>query len=742
MIKRFKEKHKEFREYIYDTTVDIKERTFIIFSVTVLIALFAAIPCGLIMREPLSATISTLAGTLIFSLLVSFAYHKKKIKEVKAILSFIVVFIFLPMMLFTNGGVEGGTPVWLLLGTIYIALVLDGKFKGIMLSLNAIVMVICFIIAYFNPETVSEYSRGGNFYDTLVALFIISGITYTLFTFQRNLLQKEEKHKNIQRLFEQTAVALVNAIDAKDKYTHGHSSRVAEYSKMIARLSGMSDAECDEIYYVALLHDVGKIGISESIINKNGKLTDEEYGIIKQHPVLGAQILHSITEYPNLEVGALGHHERFDGKGYPYNLKGPDIPDFARIISVADAYDAMTSRRSYRDPIPQQDVREEFVKGSGTQFDPEYARIMIHLIDIDTEYEMKERSNITELSGKEQLAVDEYRSVVSQGIQITDHMSTITIRVKAIDPARDARPVLVLFDSLDGNVHVKEEEINKLSYYEYAVAGFDGNVDAQGCRNMQVKAVEKPKVVTLRDGEFAIEAVKVKDHVLLRLITKEMINEAILALPDSTRYVYLGFSGENSLIYDLVIENSDKKCNPGYIPRIAEEISYIDGPVGDIPNLQLDGYRSDCTMGIPVINGMKIRFHTKSLPTARLVWHCPFINLFTSDDGMTGGPNYRDLFLMRIDGECWESDPACSVDEIINYNQDFEGWDAWKKSNKEGFECEVSFERHDDTIVIFTENLGLYAKSTFTINDGTDQIFVSLTGDQCAITNIRIVQGA
>ncbi|MBQ4232958.1 MAG: HD-GYP domain-containing protein, partial [Lachnospiraceae bacterium] len=179
-----------------------------------------------------------------------------------------------------------------------------------------------------------------------------------------------------KRLFEQTATALVNSIDAKDTYSRGHSVRVAEYSEKIARVAGKSDEECEMIFYSALLHDVGKIGISDAIINKNGKLTSDEYDVIKEHPVMGNQILSSIEEYPYLSVGAHYHHERYDGKGYPDGLKGEEIPEIARIISVADAYDAMTSNRSYRSAIPQQIVREEIVKGAGTQFDPEFAIIM------------------------------------------------------------------------------------------------------------------------------------------------------------------------------------------------------------------------------------------------------------------------------------------------------------------------------------------------------------------------------
>lgn len=198
------------------------------------------------------------------------------------------------------------------------------------------------------------------------------------------------EHEKLQNLFKQTATALANSIDAKDTYTHGHSARVAEYSKKLAQMNRKSDEECEEIYYAALLHDVGKIGISESIITKKGKLTTEEYEEIKKHPIYGSQILESISEFPYLRIGANGHHERYDGKGYPDGIKGEEIPELARIISVADAYDAMTSKRSYRDPIPQEVVREEIVKGTGTQFDPEYAKLMIQLIDIDKDYKMRE----------------------------------------------------------------------------------------------------------------------------------------------------------------------------------------------------------------------------------------------------------------------------------------------------------------------------------------------------------------
>lgn len=197
----------------------------------------------------------------------------------------------------------------------------------------------------------------------------------------RELAFYKEAQQREAVLFEQTVEALAHAIDAKDKYTSGHSTRVAALSKLIAQEAGLTDEECDEVYFAALLHDVGKIGVPDDVINKPGKLTDEEFEQIKAHPVLGNQILSSIRQSPYLSIGAHYHHEHVDGTGYPEGLKGDSIPKIARIIAVADAYDAMTSDRSYRDALGMQKVRGEIERETGTQFDPEFAAIMLRLID-------------------------------------------------------------------------------------------------------------------------------------------------------------------------------------------------------------------------------------------------------------------------------------------------------------------------------------------------------------------------
>ncbi len=208
---------------------------------------------------------------------------------------------------------------------------------------------------------------------------------------QRDLSREvEKKTQENEALFLDVVSALADAIDAKDNYTNGHSGRVAAYAREIARRFGYSSQKEKDIYMMGLLHDVGKIGIPDAIINKPARLTESEYDVIKTHTVLGAKILKNINEMPGLITGARWHHERYDGQGYPDHLGGHDIPEEARIIAVADAYDALTSRRSYRSALPQDAVREEMTGGRGTQFDPAFADIMLAMMDEDREYRMRE----------------------------------------------------------------------------------------------------------------------------------------------------------------------------------------------------------------------------------------------------------------------------------------------------------------------------------------------------------------
>ena len=559
-----------------------------------------------------------------------------------------------------------------------------------------------------------------------------------------HLTQEREKEHT---LFEQTAEALVSAIDAKDPYTHGHSARVAMYSAQIARGAGLSEEDCEQVYFAALLHDVGKIGVPSAVINKPGRLNDDEFAIIKQHPVIGNQILSNIQQSPYLSIGAHYHHERYDGRGYPEGLKGNDIPEIARIIGVADAYDAMTSKRSYRDPIPQQTVREEIVKGIGTQFDPEYAKIMVHLIDHDMEYSMRERESGTVDSIVTRLKCDRIFHECTTGIPVNQKKVMIHLYSKPDEglPEDESLPILVLFDALDARIHEDAAEKMNLLYFEYARIRFDGAFTCEGAR--KAKTTEKPLDAGAENSSgkkfvmYSVEATRVKDHVLISISGRGKTIECIIAMPDSSRFSYLSLTGEHCMISNIRVDREDTEAAAGSIPRIAEEISYIRGfPEGDIPNLQIDGWRSQTTKGIPVTDGLTLTFHTRSLPTARLIWHCPFITLFTSEDGRAEGDSYREFLLLRLDGENWESDKHAQNDVRIDYTRDFPGWNVWKETNKKGMDCTVKIRRDGSRIAIETSNLGIAIDSTTTILDQDCEVFVAITGDQCALTNIRIEQ--
>ena len=178
----------------------------------------------------------------------------------------------------------------------------------------------------------------------------------------------------------ETILAIAKTVDAKDENTSQHSMRVSEYSVLLARELGFSEAELENLRKAALLHDIGKIGIPDSILNKPGRLNDEEDAVMKSHVTRGAAILKDFTMIEHVQEGVLYHHEKYDGTGYPQGLKGEAIPLYGRIIGVADAFDAMTANRVYRKQLDFNYVLEELKRCRGTQFDPKIADIMLHLV--------------------------------------------------------------------------------------------------------------------------------------------------------------------------------------------------------------------------------------------------------------------------------------------------------------------------------------------------------------------------
>jgi len=194
-----------------------------------------------------------------------------------------------------------------------------------------------------------------------------------------------ELYTKMRKVYLDTIRALAAAIDAKDPYTKGHSERVAKMSVTLAQELNLSGREIENIEYTALLHDIGKIGIADSILGKKGSLTSQEFDKIKEHTAMGANIIEPVDFLKNSYWAIYHHHEKYNGKGYPDGLKSEDIPILARIIAVADAYDAMNSDRPYRKKLNKDKILKELKDQSGKQFDPEVVKALISVLDRERE---------------------------------------------------------------------------------------------------------------------------------------------------------------------------------------------------------------------------------------------------------------------------------------------------------------------------------------------------------------------
>ncbi len=217
----------------------------------------------------------------------------------------------------------------------------------------------------------------------IVEVFIgIWAIVFIGFLVTRlNFRNYREKQKNDIKIILQSMNTFINFIDAKDPYTRGHSKRVAMYAAEIAKRMRLPEDDIQNIYYAGLLHDAGKISVPDAVLNKPGILTKEERAMIQNHTVAGGKMLVQLSSLKGVRETALYHHERYDGSGYPDGLKGEMIPLFARIVGVADAYDAMSSNRVYRRHLNKDEIIEEIQKGAGTQFDPRIVTYMVDMIN-------------------------------------------------------------------------------------------------------------------------------------------------------------------------------------------------------------------------------------------------------------------------------------------------------------------------------------------------------------------------
>ena len=231
---------------------------------------------------------------------------------------------------------------------------------------------------------IQGYCEKSDKFDQLL-LLIESGIKSIAQMNEIKRMNKElsDTYEKLEKAYLDSVQTLRYTVEAKDPYTRGHSDRVSEYSVLIGKKLGLSEEEIKTLQVGGLFHDIGKIGIPDNILLKEAKLTDDEYSEIKNHPSIGAHILCNAEVFQDIIPIVKHHHEKFDGTGYPSRLKGDDIPYLARIAAVADTFDAMTSKRTYRNALPLDVVKAEIERCTGTQFDPEIAKVFLDILDND-----------------------------------------------------------------------------------------------------------------------------------------------------------------------------------------------------------------------------------------------------------------------------------------------------------------------------------------------------------------------
>lgn len=316
--------------------------------------------------------------------------HSDKIYRI--CMAAVIAFLILAVPISLYGSNKGFSMMWYFLVPI-ISIILLGMPFGIPVSVGFGLYVTVMFYTPLKELLIYDYPKYYLFYYPLFYWsFFVIVVVIDIF-YKRYQMNQEENEKELEKdvaialedrkkLMIDAVTAISQMLDAKDGYTQQHSKRVAEYSLMIAKsMNKFSDKDYKIIYRSALLHDIGKIAVPDMILNKPGRLTDEEYNIMRKHTVWGGEILKDLEFLPDADKGAIYHHERIDGKGYPYGIKADELPELVRIISAADSLDAMSSNRCYRKQCDKQYIIDEFKKGAGRQFDNEVAHIVISLIE-------------------------------------------------------------------------------------------------------------------------------------------------------------------------------------------------------------------------------------------------------------------------------------------------------------------------------------------------------------------------
>ena len=259
--------------------------------------------------------------------------------------------------------------------TLIIVILINRGYK--IRDIGTVILIVVTVFAGLIPSIIDGSIRTAYL---CVTILILLEYMYFEGLYEQDMQKKISDHN--EDMNRELIKTLSYTLEAKDVYTKGHSMRVAEYTKILASNMGFDEETIEKLHFAATLHDIGKIGIPDTVLNKPGRLADREFNIIKMHTTIGADILKNIDTIKYASIIARHHHERYDGKGYPDGLSGEDIPLEARIVAVADTYDAMTSKRVYRrKTLPDDVIREEFSKNKGKQFDPEMVDLFLKLFD-------------------------------------------------------------------------------------------------------------------------------------------------------------------------------------------------------------------------------------------------------------------------------------------------------------------------------------------------------------------------
>lgn len=359
-------------------------------SVLLLLAIFSLVMTLINLRiGNVAMTVSTVILCAIFFLTYLSSVKTGK-RAFPILLCMVVVMVILTYFIF-SGGNNGFAILWTLAVPMFLMASLGVKAGTVMGLYFQIVVVILFWtplrhhVEMYYTETFMQR------YPILYLCILIISFAVMLSNKKDQMIidihqdELEEavsnERENVARITFETIATITRTVDAKDHYTRDHSTRVANYSVLIAGELGWEEHDIDKLYYAARLHDIGKIGIQDNILKKAGRLEDHEYEIMKTHTTIGAEILSGLSFIEGAVEGALYHHEKYDGTGYPFGLRGESIPIFARIICIADAFDAMNSDRAYRNRCNEEHILRELEKGRGTHFDPQIVDAIFSCLD-------------------------------------------------------------------------------------------------------------------------------------------------------------------------------------------------------------------------------------------------------------------------------------------------------------------------------------------------------------------------